>query len=368
METFWQDLLNHTSQTPFPLPSMDRLEQLVQDYTLEHRSFSRLCEDLVTNVTVFYSHPSRLVWDAVELHPPFLAWFGTHGTAKKWLSTQSGSSKYKALEECQRHQRQLQWWWNWQAKLLPILTTNENGTVDLDALQPLAELYSSLIGNTEKDGASAPSLPAELKRYLDRAEKATLKEDEGSTRTEEAPFSPEQVQAQTLLYELILLIGQTLKEDDDASHQGKTISSKLSSQEEKDGLQRMIFELFELCIQSMDSLLEKWNEANPLSRTSKPSANKSSKRNADIPSPRQPCHHRQNLVEGLISPARELYGLLQDRWSIPREEWLYHFGGSPQDFVRGVWTLVLAGLIQGKSKRGGNGTMVYYEKVSVVWC
>lgn len=350
---------------------MDRLEKLVQDYTLEHGSCTRLCEDLLTNVTIFYSHPSRLVWDAPELHPSFLAWFATHGTAKKWLSTQSGAIKYRALEECQRYQRKLLWWWNWQVKLLPLVTTNGKWTAASDFLKLLAELHSSVSDGAERKNVAAPKLPAELERYLDRGgNRASKQQDEAdSTSTEQLLLSPEQVKATTLLYELILVIGYALKDDGELSHEeGRISRCKLSPHEQKDGIKRMVVDLFDLCINSMDSLLDAWSLTNPLSKTPKSSAKKTSRDDTCVPWPHRPCHHRQTLVEGLISPARELYGLLQDRWSIHREEWLYHFGGSKQDFVRGVWTLVLAGLVQGKSKRGGNGTRVYYEKVSVVWC
>jgi hypothetical protein len=141
----------------------------------------------------------------------------------------------------------------------------------------------------------------------------------------------------------------------------------------------MIHDLLDVVVQSMDSLMEDWKDANPFSKHSTnkaPSKTSKTKRehhrlprtNNDL-SLHRPCHHRHNLVEALVSPAKEMYGLLQGRWSIPREEWLYQFGGSPQEFMRGVWTLVLTGLVQSKTKRGGKeGNMVYYEKVSVVWC
>jgi hypothetical protein len=293
-----------------------------------------------------------LVWDAVELHPLFLAWFGVHGTAKQWLSVASGASKYTALEECQTIQHQLQWWWTWQIEILPLLM--DTGKTDHKSLiLSLADLYQAIKKRVDKD---IPSLPVDLERYWDRAGKRK-KTDRTNPAT---ALSVKQQQAQTLLYELILVLGCASSSKDDPTDNVVT----LTPTEETEGIHRMLHELFEFCAEAMGELCNQWNMKNPLSKKSN-----------HLPPPPAlthgpgGCYHRQTLVEGLTSPAKELYGLLQDRLSIPREEWLYHFGGSPQDFMRGVWTLVLAGLVQAKSRRGGSkGIIVQYEKVSVMWC
>jgi hypothetical protein len=71
------------------------------------------------------------------------------------------------------------------------------------------------------------------------------------------------------------------------------------------------------------------------------------------------------MVQGLPSPAKQLYALLEGRLSVSRDEWLYAFGGSPEEFTLGTWYLMVCGLLQTKHKRGGG---VLFEKVSVVWC
>lgn len=421
LRSFCHDLIwTQRQETPFPLTSMDRLYEWVQHYTIEHGSLSRFCHDVEMCITEWYSPQfndiSSWVWDALEVHPSFLAWFSTYGTAKKWLSTQAGSTKYTVLEECHQIQQQLMWWWKWQAKLLPILMTSGNNNnnnnnnkivtseVAYQLLKPLAELYSWLI-QTEKEPSSA-SLPPEMERYLDRAEKRATNKSQPTSESQSISLSSEQTQAKTLLYELIILIGTTMDNarmsttsEAAAAAAGTTAAitgttrttttcttiPKISDLDRMEGIYRMIHELCEIVSDSMESLLEKWMEANPLakrcdktistktktkgSRSHRQHVTPGSSFDNEIRSLQRPCHHRKDLIDGLTSPARELYGLLQDRWSIPREEWLYQFGGSPHDFVQGIWMLVLTGLVQAKTKRAGNtGTMVYYEKVSVVWC
>lgn len=340
LKTFWKTLLSN-SESPCPIASSDMLSQLVYRYRIEHRSLSMFMEELQLNVTYFYTPPASFVWDALELHPSFLAWFGVHGTAKKWLSLKSGASKFTALQECQQFQHQIKWWWSLQMHLLPLLM--DERTIPNDFLSVLAELYHAV----RECDPKAPPLPPDVGRYWNR-KSADL------TKTPDSELSSEQKRAQGLIYELILVVGHYLRgtTEDDAV--------KLSSKEQMDGMQRMLHELFEFCEERMAKLQDKWNQNNPLSKRAS-----SSGQTID----HGPCHHRQKLVDGLMSPSKELYGLLEDRLSIPREEWLYDFGGSPEDFMRGVWSLVVLGLVQAKSKRGGNkGTTVYYEKVSVVWC
>lgn len=349
MNVFWQELLNQ-SETPFPLQSMDHLTKLVREYVLDHRSFSRLCMDLIGTVTNFYGHPWQLVWDGLELHPSFLAWFNVHGTAKKWLSVESGDTKCIALDECQRLQHRLNWWWHWLEKLLPIVMRRENQMDFVACLQSLGELYIYLANDI-----STPSLPPELERYLDRT--GQRKKDEPISAT--SSLSPDEEKARIMLYELILLLGNVIHDAEET----REMTLKLTAEEKMEGISRMLQELFELVVQSMDGLLRNWEQWNPLNKSSNKNV-----RQCDRDLPFTSRRHRQEIIEGLCSPAKELYGLLQDRLSIPRDEWLYQSGGSVQDFAQGVWTLLLLGLIQARSKRIGGSNMVYYEKISVVWC
>ena len=427
LKVFWNELLllnpqqpqqQQHSPTPFPLVSSEALSQVLQNYQCEHGSLTRLCHDLQSNITEFYSHdPSTLVWDAVERHPLFLAWFGVHGTAKKWLSLSSGAVKYVALEECQRIQHDLLWWWIWPQKLLPFLMTrrrlvgNSSETNEVMnhrddktlLLSSLAELYHdttvSFIQNRNENDTEneikATCLPTQLERYWDRVGQRKRKTEKNPTTTtsstshskqQEPQLQNEKQQALTLLYELILIVGATSEDDTidgDAAAEAKRVTP-LTPMEEMEGIERMLHELFDLCVKAMGQLYHQWNSTNPLA--SQKSSSMESQQ-GPLMSSASSCHHRQTLVEGLGSPARELYGLLQDRLSIPRDEWLYLFGGSPHDFMQGVWTLVLLGLVQSKSRRSGGGTgggstdgsttgssrrkgtnVVYYEKVSVMWC
>ena len=178
--------------------------------------------------------------------------------------------------------------------------------------------------------------------------------------------STEQVQAQTLLYELIVLLGHVIRSEGEGKEGDTETDSEPTSEETMKGIHQMIYDLYESVIKSMEGLVSAWNQSNPLSQTTSKGANQAHNTSGSNLST---CpHHRQEVVEGLISPAKELYGLLQGRLSIPREEWLYQFGGSTQEFVRGVWTLVVLGLVRATSKRVATGNMVYYEKVGVVWC
>ena len=433
LKVFWNELLLLTPQqqqqqqqqqhspTPFPLVSSEALSQVLQNYQWEHGSLTRLCHDLQSNITEFYSHdPSTLVWDAVERHPLFLAWFGVHGTAKKWLSLSSGAVKYVALEECQRIQHDLLWWWIWPQKLLPFLMTRRRLVVGNNSetnqvvnhrddktllLSSLAELYHdttvSFIQNRNENDTEneikATCLPTQLERYWDRVGQRKRKTEKNPTTTtsstshskqQEPQLQNEKQQALTLLYELILIVGATSEDDtlDGAAAAEAKKVTPLTPMEEMEGIERMLQELFDLCVKAMGQLYHQWNGTNPLA--SQKSSTMESQQGPLVVSSASSCHHRQTLVEGLGSPARELYGLLQDRLSIPRDEWLYLFGGSPHDFMQGVWTLVLLGLVQSKSRRSGGGTgsgstdgsttgsssrrkgtnVVYYEKVSVMWC
>lgn len=368
-QTFWNDLI--MGDTPLPVLSMDRILEWIHSYQLEHLSLTKTCQNINTSITEWFTLPWSMIWN-MELHPCFTSWFATHGTAKKWLSTMAASTKLVGLEHCQYIQHYLAWWWKWQAILLPIIFTS--GSVQQLStqllLEPLAELYS-WVSTTQQEEKAPSRLPSEMERYLDRAGKRESSTNDAVMER----IQQEQLQARTLLYELIILIGSDTEETESAAQEQEEASPpkrpRLGDKDHTQGIYRMIHDLMEVVIQSMDSLLEDWKDANPLMKHKPPpkkNRGRGSSTNNDMALFR-PTRHRQTLVQGLVSPAKELYGLLQDRLSIPREEWLYHFGGSPQDFVRGVWTLVLAGLIQAKTKRGGNnGTMVCYEKVSVVWC
>lgn len=336
---------------------MDQLLQLGKDYALEHKSLTKLGMDLMAHVTSFYSTPSNLVWDGLELHPLFLAWFHVHGTAKQWLSAKPGPVKYQALQECQNLQQQLKWWWHWQVKLFPfVFSVDRDDHNNVRAcLEVLAELYSSIPKSLE-----APNLPVDLKRYLDRMGKGENVEHTGDTLC----LSTEQLQAQTLLYELIVLLGHA-KSNHRQDQSGES-ESEPTLDEKMKGIHQMINDLYDTVIKSMEGLVRAWDQSNPLSKTTPKHGQQAHSTTSSSPS--SCLHHRHEVVEGLISPAKELYGLMQDRLSIPREEWLYQFGGSTHDFVRGVWTLVVLGLVQAKSKRMGTGNTVYYQKVGVVWC
>jgi len=407
---FWKELLDsdrgridhhhHRHPTPFPLSTRETLSQLTTNYLLKHRSFTKLCDELQRNITAFYSHhPSKLVWDAMEVHPPFLAWFGVHGTAKKWLSLEPGTTKYCALEECQRIQSELHWWWIWQRFLLPLLIGQVR---EYDILfSSLADLYQSIQGfqtndENDADDNTLPSIPPVLERYWDRV--GQRKKVEGPVDPSGPASTPQGRKALGLLYELILVVGAASSSSLSSSSKGDTGEQQQQQEEEKegiwntltameqiDGVHRMLSELFELCNTVMGELQEQWNHTNPLGSKKK----SSSKNGVASSSSYQHQHHRQSLVEGLTSPAKELYDLFQDRLSISQDEWFYHYGGSPQDFIQGISTLIILGLIQTKTKRGGgiivkssttsNNTknnnsrkkmmnMVYYEKVSAMWC
>ena len=431
LKVFWNEILllnpqlpqpqlQPYSPTPFPIASSEMLSHLLHNYRLEHGSLTRLCYELQCNITDFYSQdPSTFVWDAVERHPLFLAWFGVHGTAKKWLSMSSGDVKYVALEECQRIQQELRWWWIWPTKLLPFLmrrvgsgrATETNKVVNYEddktfLLSSLAELYYEAAApsvhatkDSENDvkATGRPALPTHLERYWDHTGQRKKTENNPATASSQLSQQQEQIQqlqkqkqqVLTLLYELILVVGASSQDNtiDGAAEASRV--TPLTPMEKMEGIERMLHEMFDFCAKAIGQLQDRWNGSNPLkkskiSTSSSTTAMTMEYQHGHWVSSSSSCHHRQSLVEELGSPAKELYGLLEERLSIRRDEWLYLFGGSPHEFMQGVWTLVLLGLVQSKTRRSSGGAsggsssgrsgtrkgtnIVYYEKVSVMWC
>jgi hypothetical protein len=377
MSEFWKHLLLRTStdgETPPPPPppvSTDCLRQLVQNYTQNDLSLSQFAESLSQRLTRFYQgNKGSFVWDSMRSHPEFLAWFATYGNAKNLLSNASGVEKLQSFQICRHVQSQLAYWWSWQRRLIPLVVccSSESSrycqdgeqqrptSLDRDKVLPvLAELHALSLEQdtaTTRFSSSFSSSSADqqqdkvhklLQRYLDRAEKVDNKlllsgpcptRDKTSNNT------------QTLLQELIVLVGNAKTNDDDERIQQGTL--------------QMLDELHGMVGKQIDDLLQQWKNHNPMFHEEEDDDEQH-----DVVMEEESPILRQDMVQGLPSPAKQLYALLEGRLSVSRDEWLYAFGGSPEEFTLGTWYLMVCGLLQTKHKRGGG---VLFEKVSVVWC
>lgn len=344
-------MLSQGNVLPPPIQWGKIVTTLLEDFQYHDGSCTKFVQDFQAHVVQFFATTKgSFAWDLQvdkdRWH--FLAWFCTYESAKEYLENKdSGKEKYKALDQCVRMQQELQHYWKGMILGLPLFlqfgkNEIESPIVAKRIIPILALLYQWTQERTDEIDSASPLkdlLP--LQQLLDpnhQIKEIIFRKCDESEKS-----------IKTLIQELIILAhacGDGKAEQAEASH---VVDKEMINS----GLITMIQDLCDLIGEQIDAWLERWMDECPLLVV------EDSRRNHEM----NICI-RQETIEDLPQPAKSMYELLQDRLSIKREDWLYDFGGSVDDFTLGIWMLTVAGLVQSKRIRGGG---ILYEKVAVVW-
>jgi hypothetical protein len=352
---------------PPPLWWNSTVWELIQDYQHRHGSRTKFVQDMNQSISHFFaSTKGSFVWDLHHHNTDFVAWFCTYEGAKTYLSNPDhGWEKYQAMQRCRHMQRRIRYLWKGMVIGLPLFLTHgaaagsenyekkkspssSSTKATLSALAKLHTWTQEVFLETTTTDDATDTQKDQLQRFLDPNQQI---KDLDTTITIDVTTNNK---IKSIIQELVILVAAQQEQQQQQHDTSAQFPKPPDAETIKEGLADMIKTLFQLLGEQIDLWVDQWVDLCPLYLVGD---HKESKFLKEV-------HLRREIVDDLPQPAQTMYQLLQGRLSIGREEWLHDFGGSVDDFMMGVWFLMVTGLLQPKRSRGGR---LVYEKVPVVW-
>lgn len=332
--------MNHESQSQYQTPPpvlWEITSKLLQDYFQRQRSCTILVRELRQLISHFYTTKGSFVWDIEAHNPDFVAWFCTYTNANKLFANhEHGWEKFEDLQNCNRIQQKIHYYWEGIAIGLPLYI----GDIEEMSLSTTMPIMAKLYAWTKRAAVTNKEHVLKMiRRHLDPREICS------ETENSALMLNNKDDKIGSLINEMILLLDAQEKE---------RLKNRPSAKVFQDGVFQMIQNLFQLMGEQLDACNQQWKDSCPL---------RIERDDENVPFTNE-INLRHDIVEGLPQPAKTMYQLLEGRLSVVREDWLRDFGGTAHDFILGTWFLHLSGLIHKKHSRGGK---IIYEKVPVVW-